>query len=289
MKFWPFALALLGIISCQKSVDPRNDDYPTTHSIFEKGVITATIQSDLLMEASGLQHSTANPGHLWAHNDSGGQPSIYLIDTLGQLKLTVCLIGAKNVDWEDITSDGEHLYIAEIGDNRAERKALKILMLEEPILENVDSISISNWLEMNISYANGPRDAETLIYDYRTKELVIVSKREEACYVYAFPFEANQTKELQPTGQVNLTMFTAGDSNAKGEILVKNYDAIFYWSPSELPIAERLTQGPDFNIPYELEPQGEAIAFVNQSFYTLSEFNQHSQQHLYVYRRISHN
>ena len=285
MKFWPYLL-LAVVFACKSNVASRDGIYPFDQSTFETGKVISKITDKRLLEASGLEYSTKNPGHLWTHNDSQGQPSLYLMDTLGEVKLTVYLKGAENYDWEDITSDGEHLYIAEIGDNRAERESIKIFMLEEPKLRTEDSIAINDWLEMELTYSNGARDAETLMYDFQTGELVIVSKRDESCYLYSFMFEAGTTKSIEPKGQINLRMFTAGDINKEGEMLIKNYNTIFYWPASNLSVKERFVKGPEFTIPYVVEPQGEAITFApDKSFYTVSEFNEHSNQNVYHYQR----
>lgn len=289
MKFWPFALLAL-TFACNKKVDPRDSNYEFNDTLFKKGKVVAKINDKRVLEASGLEYSQKNQGHLWTHNDSQGQPSLYLLDTLGQVKMTVYLNGATNYDWEDITSDGEHLYIAEIGDNRAERESTKVYMLEEPELTNEDSITVDDWLEMELSYTNGARDAETIMYDFTTGDLVIVSKRDESCYIYTFPFEAGQSKSIEPKGQLNLRMFTAGDLNTNGEMILKNYNTIFYWAPSQVPVNTRFSNGPDFTIPYVTEPQGEAITFTpDNSFFTLSEFNEHSNQNLFIYRRVREN
>ena len=99
-------------------------------------------------------------------------------------------------------------------------------------------------------------------------------------------FEAGESKSLEPKGQIQLRMFTAGDINESGEILLKNYNTIFYWSTSNLSLKERFVKGPEFTIPYVVEPQGEAITFApDKSFYTVSEFNEHSNQNVYHYQR----
>ena len=285
MKSWPIILLIL-LLACQHQADPRNENYPLNNSLFEKGAVIGTISDKRLLEASGLQYSYQNPGHLWTHNDSQGQPSIYLIDTTGQIQLTVYLKGAMNYDWEDITSDGEHLYIAEIGDNRAERDHVKIYMLEEPISGEKDSIAVDNWLEMKLTYANGARDAESLMYDKVKDELVVVTKREESCFIYSFTFIPGAEMEISPKGQLDLRMFTAGDVDQIGNMIIKNYDALFYWENSEHAVIQQFTKGPDGRIPYQVEPQGEALTFApDGSFYTLSEYNANTEQYLYVYRR----
>lgn len=286
MKLWPFAFLAI-LFSCHQSKDPRDLLYSLNIEQFSAGNPIAIIKDRRIIEASGLAYSVKNPGHLWTHNDSGGQPSIYLLDTSGQIRQTIYLSGAINYDWEDITSDGEHLYIADIGDNRAEREHITIYMLEEPILTSVDSIAVNSWLEMKLRYANGPRDAETLMYDYQTNQLVLVSKRDESCFVYTFPFASSSELTLKPTAQINLRMFTAGDINQQGDMILKNYDEIFYWNASKQTLADKFLIGPDFRVPYIAEPQGEAITFApDGSFFTLSEFNSHSKQQIYYYQLL---
>jgi len=66
-------------------------------------------------------------GHLWTHNDSGGKPILYAIDTTTfQVVQRVTLANAKNVDWEDVCSDGENVYVGDFGNNRGNRKDLRI-------------------------------------------------------------------------------------------------------------------------------------------------------------------
>ncbi|WP_421874035.1 hypothetical protein [Marinoscillum sp.] len=285
MRFWQ--LILLGaLVACQSNKDPRDSNYPINTSTYESGLAVGSITDQRLLEISGLEYSLKNAHHLWTHNDSQGQPSLYLIDTSGTLRMTVYLQGAENYDWEDITSDGEHLYIADIGDNRAVRPSTKIYMLEEPLRMSEDSVVVKDWLEMTLSYSNGPRDAETLMYDYLSGKLVIVSKRDDSCMIYSFEFSAGDSINITPKGQVDLRMFTAGDMDESGAVVLKNYNSMFYWSASNEPFVERFVNGPDSRIPYTVEPQGEAVTFASEgSLYTASEFNEHAKQQLYLYRR----
>jgi len=46
-----------------------------------------------LPEASGLAASQANPGRLWAHNDSG-KPEIFSLDANGSILGRVAVLGA---------------------------------------------------------------------------------------------------------------------------------------------------------------------------------------------------
>lgn len=66
-------------------------------------------------------------GRLWTHNDSGGKPVLYAIDTASyQVVQHVTLENAKNKDWEDVCTDGERVYIGDFGNNKGKRKNLRI-------------------------------------------------------------------------------------------------------------------------------------------------------------------
>ncbi|WP_231876571.1 hypothetical protein, partial [Oleiphilus sp. HI0066] len=57
---------------------------------FEKAKVLSKVRSSKLAELSGLVASHKNEGLYWAHNDSGNDPSIYLLDpSTGEVKLEV--------------------------------------------------------------------------------------------------------------------------------------------------------------------------------------------------------
>ena len=64
---------------------------------------------------------------VWTHNDSGGAPAIYAVDTLtGNISQTVTLQGATNIDWEDIAQDANFIYVNDLGNNSGNRMNLRI-------------------------------------------------------------------------------------------------------------------------------------------------------------------
>lgn len=63
----------------------------------------------------------------WTHNDSGGRPEIYGLDTQkGKIKATVIVSNASNVDWEEIAQDDQYVYVGDFGNNRGVRRDLCI-------------------------------------------------------------------------------------------------------------------------------------------------------------------
>ena len=109
------------------------------------------LKSELPKEVSETSGVFFHNGRLWTHNDSGGKPILYGIDTT-TFKITqrVTLANAKNKDWEDVCSDGENVYIGDFGNNKGNRKDLKIYILPTSSIPDsgdatleVDSINFS--------------------------------------------------------------------------------------------------------------------------------------------------
>ena len=75
-------------------------------------------------ETSGLFFHN---GRLWTHNDSGGKPILYGLDTTTfEVVQQITLANAKNKDWEDVCTDGERVFVGDFGNNKGKRKNLRI-------------------------------------------------------------------------------------------------------------------------------------------------------------------
>ncbi len=256
--------------------------------LFSKGEYLTERGDDVLKEASGIDISYNFPGFFWLHNDSGDHPAVYLMDENGSIAMTVRLKGAKHRDWEDLATVSENgrgiLFIGDIGDNRAQRDFVTIYKVPEPKVIQAEII-VENFEKMHLQYREGPRDSETLMYDHGTKELVQISKREDNCLIYHYPFTVNDKPlEIQASGSINLTQFTGGDIHDDGRILLKNYNSVFYWGSSEEKSWNRLRVGPESRIPYKPEPQGEAVCWWESGFLTITEAYEKSPQVLILYK-----
>ncbi len=66
------------------------------------------------------------------HNDSGGGPLLFELDTLtGKVLRTVKVVNAGNHDWEDISQDEKYIYVGDIGNNNGNRKDLAIYRISK--------------------------------------------------------------------------------------------------------------------------------------------------------------
>lgn len=77
-------------------------------------------------ETSGLFFHN---GRLWTHNDSGGKPILYGLDTASfEVVQRITLANVKNKDWEDVCCDGDWVYVGDFGNNKGKRKDLRIYL-----------------------------------------------------------------------------------------------------------------------------------------------------------------
>ena len=261
--------------------------------LFHTQQVVATIQDNRLVEASGIEESFSNPGYFWTHNDSGAESTLYLIDANANIVMEVDLKGVKNRDWEEIVTarhqDKPYIYVAEIGDNKAVHKSVKLYRIPEPKFVGKKNITVekSSVETMSFTYAEGARDAEALMYDNSQNEFVLVTKREKNVLVYSFPFEVNEKpKTIHSKGKLPTKLFTAADMNENGEILLKRYGAIYYWGPSEKSALSRILDWESgAMLDYTPEPQGEAVCWYNGDFYTISEKNIGKPQEMLLFKR----
>jgi len=275
-------------------------------------------------EASGLIVSPINKGIYWTHND-GRDGVIYGINHQGETVARLVLdksILLSDSDIEDIAQEWRkennenYIYLADIGDNSAKRKSIFIYRIKEPKLEidkKIYNFGVKDIEKAELEYPNGSRDAETLLFDPITKDLLIVSKREsnvgvykiskieyENCFLTQEKITMTQLATL-PIGriqEVEGTGITGGDISFDGsEILLRDYTSIYYYKRNG---NETLKEVFSKNEPLvvkqfglaewmQIEPQGEAIAWnLNSSgFYTISEIRFNVLPRLFFFQRIA--
>lgn len=232
------------------------------------------VNAAALTEASGLAESAINPGVYWTHNDSGDRARLFAIDAAtGALRATFELPGVTATDWEDLAiapdADGnDAFYIADIGDNSAARSSVKIYRVAEPTLPAaggpVVTINAGAVTSQRLTYPGGPRDAESLAIG-SDGAITIVSKREAQVGVYrlADPRFIGGTSQLDSIGRLPLTWVVGASASPDGSfVLLKTAGAVRgYAIGSDESVADALVRGAaGVDLPYNAEPQGEAVA-----------------------------
>lgn len=249
-----------------------------------------------LREVSGIIPAHTK-GMFWAHNDSGDGPNVYLLDAQAKLVKTFTLAETEVVDCEDIdrvTIGGKsHLVLADIGNNLQKRTWITLYIFPEPSLKDSALIPRSSIRTVHVKFPGRKRlDAEAIMVDPTDNMLYVVSKREFRSTVYSAPVFKNPRLHyytLDKIVELPFTFATAAAIDPRGrEMLIKNITHIFYWKRNpKIPWSAALREAP-IQIPYVVEPQGEAIAFDNQGngFYTISERPFGLKSYLYYFEKI---
>jgi hypothetical protein len=251
-------------------------------------------------EASGIADSRSQPGNLWIQQDSGSPAELALLGYDGVVKGKITVPNAENRDWEELAigpgpQEGiNYLYIGEIGDNNGQYPFSQIYRLPEPA--NLQT-PITQVERINFRYPDGPRDAEAMFVDPQSKDIYIISKRENNVRLYRLPYPQNINEvtvaqaygELPSFGQGLPGYVTGAAISPDGtELIVRTYSGLFYWKRNAgQSIADALQNGTSRQLPYRLEPQGEAVCFDRDSkgYFTLSEKASASSVNLFYYAR----
>lgn len=318
LKVLTFLLLLLTLGCQKKSQLEVNDDF------FQPGAIQGKIDSTKLQEASGLAGSITNPGLIWTHNDGGDEARVFLIDEHANLKATVKLDSVKNRDWEDIAAgpgpvEGKsYIYVGDIGDNKADHKFKFIYRVEEPTAnwDQVHDTTLFNVDRIKFQLPDGPRDSESLMIDPLTRDLYIISKREEKVNLYRLPYPQSTTEEItaelsvaklefnqygekfasEKDGQKLINgnhsdyynQIVGCDMSKDGnELLIKSYSSVYYWKRNQNETVAEMIKRKPVRLPYLPEPQGEAITFdvTGTGYFTLNEKLGKNPQQLIFYKR----
>ena len=153
--------------------------------------VAGLVTSKAMDEISGLAASRNHPGHYWAINDSGNSAQLHLMDGTGQHRGSVDVVGAQNVDWEDLSSfefDGRrYLLIADTGDNGGIRQDLALHVVEEPT--DLTRPAKVAWT-IRFRWPDGPRDCEAAAVDPVRGEVLLVSKKRVPAELFRVPLAA---------------------------------------------------------------------------------------------------
>lgn len=244
------------------------------------------VQNPTLVEVSGLVASEANPGVLWTHNDSGGEPAIYAVGTDGTDLGVWDVAGAEARDWEemagwyDADADEHYLYLADIGDNASQRESITVYRVPEPAVvaaAGTGGGTTSAAVAYELVYPDGPHDAETFFVDPTTGDWYLLTKGWGTGLSQVFRMSAPAAGATTTLEDVGVTVdfkelgsyATAGDAN--GVLVVRTYDEVAVWALDGSPVdalADEPCTGPSAD-----EAQGEAIAIApdRSGYYTVSE------------------
>ena len=202
--------ARLGVVLGICAAAPGWADCPQ----FDDAAAHGSVQSGVILEASGMVASRKNPGVLWVHNDSGDSARVFAMGTDGSDWGTFNIVGITARDWEDIALGpgpilGEdYLYIGDIGDNDGLYNSIVVQRVLEPnVIPGPGAVDVYGADSIELVYPSAEKmDAETLLVDPVNGDLYIISKREMPCRIFraAYPQSTTTTTTLEYLGYLSL-------------------------------------------------------------------------------------
>jgi hypothetical protein len=240
-----------------------------------------------LHEGSGLAASRRTPGRLWTHNDSG-DPLLVALDSQGAVAGQVRVSGARVEDWEAVAVGpcpaGSCIYIGDIGDNDATRRAVNIYRVPEPAAAS-GSVAVAD--QFRVSYPDGAHDAETLLVTPKGEILIVTKGDTGPVGVYRVPANAKAggTVTLEQIAKPRSSQkssaderITDGDVSPSGAwVALRTKSAIVLHRTEDL-LSGTWQESSRVSLQTLGEPQGEGIAFGDErTLYIVGEGGGKSQ------------
>jgi hypothetical protein len=228
------------------------------------------------LELSGIVKSHTDKNVFWLHNDSGDQPRIFALDSMGQFYQSerykngegVVIAGATDVDWEDITIDNHgNVVIADLGNGTNDRRDLVLYVVPEP----APTASNTTFLKkIFVSYPNQKAFPDKKEFNFDCEAIFfadghfqMLSKHRSDTFTTLYRLDQEKSEEINPLTLVDKFNIggkvTAADASPDGNrIAVITYTAI--WIFERTSPSESYFKGHIWWLPVEA-PQLESICF----------------------------
>jgi hypothetical protein len=208
------------------------------------------LDDDRITESSGLALSIRHPHTVWTTNDSGDTARVFAIDTETGKTVGVHTFDTEVRDVEAlaITPQGRML-VADIGDNDSARTVVRVFWFDEPRLGRTSGA----WASWELSYPDGPHNAESIAVDPTSGRVFVVTKGRPGA-VYALPATpsrkgVNRLSKVGPAPDIATdAVFLPGGSG----LAVRTYTSLVVLDPDTW--RETSYQA------LPLQPQGETLA-----------------------------
>jgi hypothetical protein len=195
----------------------------TTTSASADDDVIATITDERIAESSALVQSTVDPDLAYTINDSGNDTVVYVLQLAsGEVVGTATVdVDAEDTEAMAIGAD-DRLYLADIGDNDAERSSVALYAIDQP---RPGDVTVTPDV-FEVRYSDGSSDAETLLVDPATGRMSIVTKSLLAGGVYRLPnpLHGDRVNVARPIDVSTPGMVTDGAYLPDGEgVLLRTY------------------------------------------------------------------
>ncbi len=224
-----------------------------------------------LSETSGLY---CEAEFMLSLNDSGNAPVLFAIDFNGEIVKRLPL-NVTNLDWEAITADEEHYFIADVGNNHGKREYVEIYKINRRDLTDVNVIRLTyagNTVTGNSPYAHD-FDSEAIVKKDNALLLFSKSWRTGVTQVYTID-EKKSEQVIKPAASIKGLpgVVTGADyDHGRGVFVITGYKSDPFGNFSAF-----LAQvSPDFSVknlwPLEAYKQVEGVCVDDKGRYWFSE------------------
>jgi hypothetical protein len=191
-----------------------------------------------ITESSGLVKSRQFKDVFWTHNDSGDDARIFAITSRGELIKEVKIVGAENVDWEDVAfDDAGNLYIGDTGNNANRRRDLGVYVVKEPNPFLSDSAVVIRRIPFRYpdqeafpNPKNRNFDCEAIFWTSETLYALTKHRSDRNTKLYRFgSLESDAEQTLTKIGEFEIdgSVTSADVSEDSGRLLVLCYEYIY--------------------------------------------------------------
>jgi len=173
----------LALNTCKARTQQKPTPQPAATNEPAKNTLVASLEGFELSEVSGIAASQKRDHLFWMINDSGNGSNLHAFHIPSSKVLKIKVKGAKNRDWEDLTSfryKGQpYLLIPDTGDNKGKRQTVQLYLVKEPELnfEQDQNLSLRPERVIELSYEDGPLDCESVTFDPNTQSILFLGKR----------------------------------------------------------------------------------------------------------------
>ena len=212
-----------------------------------------------LDEVSGIALSGVHRRIAWVHNDSGGGPYLYALDTttcVVRARIRISNIGARDIEGmaAGLDARGRHvLWVGDVGDNRDSWPSVRIHAVAEPLVLRDQSLPAATY---RFTYRDGPFNAETVLALPARPRLWVVTKQlaQGGIYPLPDPLSARGVSKLVRAGATQGLVTDGAMSPTGTRYVLRDYlwAYVFDGRPPGRQVAR---------ITLPTQPQGEAITW----------------------------
>ncbi len=224
-----------------------------------QATVAFTISDSRITESSGLTTDVEARAY-WTINDSGHAAVAYALNPNGKV-IGALQYQAQPTDVEAVAMHDHRLYVADIGDNLAERDSITVYYFDNAQARD-QTVGYRSW---DFRYPDGPHDAETLLVDDSGRLYVVTKEAAGAIYAAPRQLQRHGTNQLSKVGEAPAAVTDGTFLPGGKRIALLTYGAI------ELIDADKYKRIEELTMPVQEQPESLTVSLDKTSLLVGSE------------------